>query len=71
MYAAEEMTSCNWSIPRGSQGQSLLDYNDTNLDPDQLEQTFLLQYAHISLLRSLLPEQAPVKVLDVTCPSPS
>lgn len=56
-------------LPQGSQGQLLLGWNDTNLDPDQLEQTFFFQYAHISLLRNLLPEQAPVKVFSVSCPS--
>lgn len=55
--------------PQGSHGQFLLGWNDTNLDPDQLEQTFFFQYAHISLLRNLLPEQAPVKVFSVSCPS--
>lgn len=54
-------------LPQGSQGQLLLGWNDTNLDPDQLEQTFFFQYAHISLLRNLLPEQAPVKVFSVSC----
>lgn len=70
MYAAEEMTSCNWSLPQGSHGK-LLGSNDTNLDSDQLEETFHFQYACMTLLRSLLLEQAPVKILDVACPSVS
>lgn len=70
MHVAEEMISCNWLLPQGDEGWFLLDWNDIKLDHDQLEQTFFLQYAHTSLLRTLLQEQASVKVLRVPCPSP-